>query len=76
MGTIKNVTGIATQGRAHSNEYVLEYRIQVITFKTNIKTLFYASVEARPPFYWGLSWSLGLFDAFLTNPGSKVGAWD
>lgn len=29
MGAIKNVTGIATQGRAHSNEYVLEYRIQV-----------------------------------------------
>jgi hypothetical protein len=29
MGAIKNITGIATQGRAHSNEYVLEYRIQV-----------------------------------------------
>lgn len=30
MGGIKNVTGIATQGRAHSSEYVQEYRIQVI----------------------------------------------
>jgi contactin associated protein-like 2 len=28
LGSIKNVTGIATQGRAHSSEFVYEYRIQ------------------------------------------------
>jgi len=28
LGSEKNVTGIATQGRANSNEYVIEYRIQ------------------------------------------------
>ncbi len=28
LGIIKNVTGIATQGRAHSDEFVMEYRIQ------------------------------------------------
>lgn len=28
LGTIKNVTGIATQGRAHTKEFVVEYRIQ------------------------------------------------
>ena len=34
LGSEKNVTGIATQGRSHSNEFVLEYRIQ---FGTNGK---------------------------------------
>ena len=29
LGDIKNVTGIATQGRAHSKEFVMEFRIQV-----------------------------------------------
>ena len=28
LGTIKNITGIATQGRAHVDEYVMEFRIQ------------------------------------------------
>ena len=28
LGTVKNITGIATQGRAHSDEYVQEFRIQ------------------------------------------------
>jgi len=28
LGSEKNVTGIATQGRSHSDEYVMEYRIQ------------------------------------------------
>ena len=30
LGDIKNVTGIATQGRAHSKEFVMEFRIQVL----------------------------------------------
>jgi hypothetical protein len=28
LGQVKNVTGIATQGRAHSDEYIIEYRMQ------------------------------------------------
>ncbi len=28
LGSVKNVTGIATQGRAHLDEYIIEYRIQ------------------------------------------------
>ena len=28
LGTVKNITGIATQGRAHVDEYVMEFRIQ------------------------------------------------
>ena len=26
LGTVKNITGIATQGRAHSDEFVMEFR--------------------------------------------------
>ncbi len=28
LGTTRNVTGMATQGRAHTKEFVVEYRIQ------------------------------------------------
>jgi hypothetical protein len=28
LGAVRNVTGIATQGRAHTKEFVIEYRIQ------------------------------------------------
>jgi hypothetical protein len=51
LGAIKNVTGIATQGRAHSNEYVLEYRIQ---FGTNGKDWTdYKEVDGLPKLFRG-----------------------
>ena len=28
LGSTRNVTGIATQGRSHSKEFVIEFRIQ------------------------------------------------
>ncbi len=49
MGAIKNITGIATQGRAHSNEYVLEYRIQ---YGTNGKDwIDYKEVDGLPKLF-------------------------
>jgi len=51
MGAIKNVTGIATQGRAHSSEYVLEYRIQ---YGTNGKDwIDYKEVDGLPKLFRG-----------------------
>ena len=51
MGAIKNITGIATQGRAHSNEYVLEYRIQ---YGTNGKDwIDYKEVDGLPKLFRG-----------------------
>ena len=51
LGFIKNITGIASQGRAHSNEYVLEYRIQ---YGTNGKDWTdYKEVDGLPKLFTG-----------------------
>ena len=51
LGEIKNVTGIATQGRAHSDEYVLEYRIM---YGTNGKDFSdYKEVDGSPKLFRG-----------------------
>jgi len=51
LGMVKNVTGIATQGRAHSNEFVLEYRIQ---YGTNGKDWTdYKEVDGLPKLFRG-----------------------
>ena len=51
LGTVKNVTGIATQGRAHSNEYVMEFRIQ---YGSNGKDwIDYKEVDGSPKLFTG-----------------------
>ena len=51
MGVIKNVTGIAMQGRAHSDEYVMEYRIQ---YGSNGKDwIDYKEVDGSPKLFIG-----------------------
>ena len=51
LGTIKNVTGIATQGRAHSDEFVIEFRIQ---YGSNGKDwIDYKEVDGSPKLFLG-----------------------
>jgi len=51
LGRVKNVTGIATQGRAHSDEYVIEYRIQ---YGSNGKDwIDYKDVDGSPKLFRG-----------------------
>ena len=51
LGSIKNVTGIATQGRQHSDEYVMEYIIQ---YGTNGKDFSdYKEVDGAPKLFRG-----------------------
>ena len=51
LGSTKNVTGIATQGRGHSNEYVIEYRLQ---FGTNGRDwIDYKEVDGSPKLFQG-----------------------
>ncbi len=51
MGVIKNVTGIATQGRAHSDEFVIEYRIQ---YGSNGKDwIDYKEIDGSPKLFRG-----------------------
>ena len=48
---MKNVTGIATQGRAHSDEYVIEYRIQ---YGSNGKDwIDYKEIDGLPKLFRG-----------------------
>ena len=51
LGTVKNITGIATQGRAHSDEYVMEFRIQ---YGSNGKDFIdYKEVDGSPKLFLG-----------------------
>lgn len=51
LGTVKNITGIATQGRAHSDEYVIEFRIQ---YGSNGKDFSdYKEVDGSPKLFLG-----------------------
>ena len=53
LGTEKNVTGIATQGRSNSNEYVIEYRIQYGT--NGMDWLDYKEADGLPKIFRGNS---------------------
>ncbi len=51
LGHVQNVTGIATQGRAHSDEYVIEYRIQ---YGSNGKDwIDYKEIDGSPKLFLG-----------------------
>ncbi len=51
LGTVKNITGIATQGRAHSEEYIMEFRIQ---YGSNGKDFSdYKEVDGSPKLFIG-----------------------
>ena len=51
LGTVKNITGIATQGRAHSDEYVQEFMIQ---YGSNGKDFIdYKAVDGSPKLFLG-----------------------
>ena len=51
LGVVKNITGIAMQGRAHSDEYVMEYRIQ---YGSNGKDwIDYKEVDGSPKLFEG-----------------------
>ena len=51
LGLIKNVTGIATQGRAHSEEYIREFRIQYGTNGKDFQN--YLEVDGTPKLFRG-----------------------
>ncbi len=51
LGTVKNITGIAMQGRAHSDEFVSEFRIQ---YGSNGKDFIdYKEVDGSPKLFRG-----------------------
>ena len=51
LGFMKNVTGIATQGRAHSDEFVKEFRVQ---YGSNGKDwIDYKEVDGSPKLFLG-----------------------
>ncbi|XP_040565302.1 neurexin-4 [Lepeophtheirus salmonis] len=53
LGKIKNITGIATQGRAHSEDYVMEYQI---LYGTNGKDFSdYKDIDGSPKLFRGNS---------------------
>lgn len=66
MGKVMNVTGISTQGREHSTEYVYEYRIQ---YGTNGKDFIdYKEIDGSPKLFNGNNDGLNIARNHFNQP--------